>query len=101
MVKELEMNPKYGQVGEKQLIDDSGSTMEVERSYHQGDVMYPVRRKYEVRHRLDNTDLQTMAKIVEDLLNDPKKLDKSFKIEPGKKDSGKYHLVECYTILVY
>lgn len=95
------MTPKFGRVGERQVIDDNGSTMEVERSYHKGDVMYPVRRKYEVRHRLDTTDLQTMADIIQELLSDPKKLDKTVKLEPGKKDSGKYHLVECYTILVY
>lgn len=92
--------PQYGKVKNKNVIDDKGSTMTQAVNYMEGKIMYPIRRDYEFRHLLSKTEISRITEIVEDLINDPTKLDTSVRIEKKPKQD-KYYLVECYTKLVY
>jgi hypothetical protein len=92
--------PLFGKIKNRNVIDDKGSTMTQAINYMEGNVMYPIRRDYEFRHRLEKTDIARIAEIAEDLINDSTKLDVSLRIEKKPKDD-KYYLVECYTKLVY
>lgn len=95
--------PDYGKTGEKKVLDNHGSTLHEKINYREGQIVYPVRRDYEYRHPCEKTDLETLAKIAQSLLDDPAKLDTSLRLEkrPVGGDDRKYYIVECFTKLVY
>jgi hypothetical protein len=45
--------PLFGKIKNRNVIDDKGSTMTQAINYMEGNVMYPIRRDYEFRHRLE------------------------------------------------
>jgi len=94
---------EFGKKLSTQLLDDEGSTETKTETYMHGQVQKPVRIRYEIRHRTDKTDLETLANIAEKLINDPSKFDTELKLEKSKAGevSGCYHIVECYTALEY
>lgn len=95
--------PQYGKQSDKRVLDANGSTLKEESNYVDGTLMYPIRREYEYRHPCDTTDLATLAKIAQSLIEDNTKLDTSITIDkrPLLKGGTRYYIVECYTKLVY
>jgi len=93
---------QYGEQEVTKVTDDNGSTETVVSKTHAG-VTRAVSRRVKIRHRTDKTDLASLARIAESLLNDPLKLDAELKLERTKygEEGGYYHIVECYTVLEY
>lgn len=99
------MNVKipFGSTERTEIIDDNGSTRTAITNYKDGKPQMPTRLRYSIRHRTDKTDIETIAKIAKDLVDDFSKLDAELKIERSKSGEleGTFDLVECYTVLSY
>lgn len=94
---------QFGKLETTEVIDEDGSTVTLERNYVAGETVKPKRLHYEIRHRTDKTDLETIARIASSLVNDIAKFDASLRLERTKAGemNGYYHVVECYTLLEY
>jgi hypothetical protein len=94
---------QFGTKETTHLLDDEGSTMAKTEKANAGVVAKPVRIRYEIRHRTDKTDLETLARIGYSLINDPAKLDTALKFEHTKygDQQAYFYIVECYTLLEY
>jgi hypothetical protein len=94
---------QFGKKEETEIIDEAGSTLTVEHNFSAGVAVKPRRLHYEIRHRTDKTDLETLSQIAQGLISDFSKLDAELKLERTKTGEmqGYYTIVECYTILEY
>jgi hypothetical protein len=97
------MDILFGGVERTEILDEEGSTKTMHQKLRDGFSQKPIRVRYEIRHRTDKTDLETISNIARTLLNDFSKLDAELKLERSKtgEQDGYYHLVECYTVLEY
>jgi tetrahydromethanopterin S-methyltransferase subunit A len=89
----------YGKDEATRIIDNNGSTETVVKTFRAG--VPKVRRRVEIRHRTDVTNIDKITEIVNSLLNDPTKLDTGIRFEPVMGDKGYHHIVECYTLLEF
>lgn len=94
---------QFGKEEVTEIIDADGSTLTVEKNFNAGVTLKPRRLHYEIRHRTDIIDLESLSILARALINDPEKLDASLKFERTKtgEQNGYYHIVECYTLLEY
>ena len=96
---------KYGREDVKRIMDEGGSTETISTNYVAGNPVQPIRRLYEIRHRVSFDDLFRKSEefLMDSLRPGSKKLEISFKVErtPINMKTDTYDLVECYTILDY
>lgn len=99
------MNIKYGKVETKRVIDDEGSTETVKEHINNSASTKPVRRAYEIKHRVTNEaeEFKEYADFSRKLREDKGMLDPAFRIEFSKlgDEKGYYYVVLCYTRLEY
>lgn len=97
---------KYGKEEVTRTIDAVGSTETISTNYVAGTPVQPVRRLYQMRHRVGSVeDLEMRAiKFLSDAIQPGSKmLEPSIRIEqtPINRKENSHDLVECYTILEY
>lgn len=95
--------PVFGKVKETIPLDDSGSTVTVERNMVKSEVVKPVRRYYEYRVRVTDRKEEMVEYLkFSDSLSE-EKLDPGFRIERTKQGNleGYYFVVKTYTVLDY
>lgn len=98
-------NMKYGKEEVTRTIDKDGSTETVATNYVDGAPVQPIRRLYQMRHRVtfDEIFRKTEEFLLDSLRPGSKKLEVAFRVErtPINMKTNTYDLVECYTILEY
>lgn len=94
---------QYGKKEVTEIIDGDGSTLTVENNFSAGVALKPRRLHYEIRHRTDLLDVESIAILAKVLVNSPEKLDASLKLEKTRtgEQQGYFTIVECYTLLEY
>jgi len=100
------MKPKNGVHKTTQLLDDLGSTVAVERTYHtDGILSRPIRHYYEINYKVSSPTEEHAAylRFSDDIHADKSKLDPAWRIEHSKKgdERGYYICVASYTVLEY
>lgn len=93
----------FGSLKTTVLLDDEGSSLTVAENYLAKSVTKPIRKLYEIRHKLPIGDTESVHKITDALLADESKLDSGIRIEhsPTAEQSHSFYVVEFYTILEY
>jgi hypothetical protein len=93
----------FGVEKETTTLDDSGSTVTVERKWMNSTIVKPVRRYYEHRVKVKDKkeEFAEYIKFSDGLTKD--KLDPAFRVEHTKHgdETGYYFVVKCYTTLDY
>lgn len=95
----------FGAIKTTEFTDDNGSTVSTEVKYHSGMKAKPVRRYYEIKHKVKDQkeEHEEYLRFSEDIKTDQAKLDPAWKIEHTKQgnEQGYYLVISCYTILEY
>lgn len=97
------MNIKFGSSDKTEIIDAEGSTKTTTTNFRAKTVLKPIRYRYEIRHRTDKTDIESISRIAKALVDDFSKLDAEIRVERTKQGEleGTFNLIECYTVLSY
>lgn len=96
---------EYGTIKTIVILDDNGSTETETINIHKAETIRPVRKSYEIKHRVHNQqeEHQAYLEFSDELQRDKTMLDPCFKLEFTKigRDNGFYYVVKCYTQLSY
>lgn len=99
------MDLLFGTTKATQVIDNEGSTETVIENIHNGDIVKPIRKTFEIKIRVHNQSEEHKAylEFSDDINRDRTMLDPYFKIEHTKlgNESGFYYCIRCYTTLSY
>lgn len=95
----------FGTTEATKLLDDDGSKETTTENYRAGQVVRPIRKRYEIKTRVHNQkdEQQAYLEFSDELARDKSKLDPVFKIERSNigDKNGYYYVVSCYSMLEY
>lgn len=100
---ETDKTPKYGTVVDTTQIDDNGSEMELERTFKDGVVVPPTRRRYAIRVKVHNDQEELTEHLkFKDEAKQGQKYDIATRLERSRvgDQQGFYYFVKCWTELI-
>lgn len=100
---EHDKTPKFGTVVDTTQIDDHGSEVAVERTFKDGTVVPPIRRRYAIRVKVHNDQEELTEQLkFKDECKQGHKYDIATRLDRSKvgDSQGFYYFVKCWTELV-
>jgi hypothetical protein len=95
------MQIPFGKEEQISTIDEHGSTVTTVRTFKEGTVMRPIKRRFSIRERVNSEQQEYEAYLrFSDSLDDSK-LDPAFCIDGKKPKTGYYYVVKCWTTVEY
>lgn len=104
----MEVNMREMKYGKKEVVtslDNNGSFQKRTEHVVEGKVSYPLEDYYEIRERVSSPieEAVAIAKIINELKNNPNLSEAGYRIEGyrNKDKKGHYHVVRCFRSLVF
>ncbi len=94
---------QYGTEEQTSILDSNGSTVDTIRNYKRGEVVKPIRRRFNIRQKVVTREDELKAYEEFSATLDAFKKDPEFKVDKGPLNKGEafYYVIKCWTTVEY